>query len=326
MKRREFITLLGGATLAWPLAARAQQPGLPVIGFLFVGLPPASVLSAFRKGLSEAGFVEGRDVTIEHRWTEEQVAQLPALATELARRKVAVIYAAGGATAVVAAKAATMTVPIIFTVGDDPVEAGLVDSLNRPGGNVTGFSFINAQLTAKRIGLLHELLPMAERFAMLINPADQRAAARVTVDAQAAVASIGRQIEVFTAATNREIDLAFASLVQKQADALIIGPSSLFLARRAQLSTLTARHALPTIHFSSAFVEAGGLMSYGSSIADATRQTAIYGGRILKGEKPADLPVQQATKFELAINLQTARVLDLTIPSILLARADEVIE
>jgi ABC-type uncharacterized transport system substrate-binding protein len=324
LRRREFITLLGGAA-AWPLAAGAQQPALPVIGFLFAGLPPDSVLSAFRKGLSEAGFVEGRDLTIEHRWTEEQNA-LPALSVELAQRKVAVIYAAGAAIAAVAAKAATRTIPIVFTIGDDPVQASLVDSLNRPGGNVTGISFINAQLTAKRIGLLHELLPAAERFAMLINPGDQRAAAKVTADAQAAVAAIGRHIEVFTATSNREIDLAFASLVQKRAEVLLIGPSSLFLARRGQLSTLAARHVLPAIHFSRAFVEVGGLMSYGSNIADATRQAAIYTGRILKGEKPADLPVQQATKFDLIINLTTANALGITVPPTLLARADEVIE
>jgi putative tryptophan/tyrosine transport system substrate-binding protein len=259
VKRRRLLTLLGGAA-AWPLAARAQQTAQPVIGFLFAGLPTDSILSAFRKGLSETGFVEGRDVTIENRWTDEQNAQLPTFAAELVRRQVTVIFAAGAAISVVAAKAATTTIPIVFTIGDDPVEAGLVDSFNRPGGNVTGVSFINAQLTAKRIGLLHELLPTAQRFAMLINPADQRAAAQVTREAQAAVAAIGRQIEVFTARTNREIDLAFAGLVQKQAEVLLVGPSSLFVARRMQLSTTAARHALPTIHFSRSFIEAGGLM------------------------------------------------------------------
>ena len=325
LKRREFIGLIGGAA-TWPLAARAQQPVLPVIGFLFAGLPSDNILSAFRKGLSEAGFVEGRDVTIENRWTDEQNAQLPAFAAELVRRRVAVIYAAGAAISVVAAKAATTTIPIVFTIGGDPVEAGLVASFNRPGGNVTGVSFINAQLTAKRIGLLHELLPTAKRFAMLINPDDQRAAAQVTTEAQAAVTAIGRQIDIFTARTNREIDLAFAGLVQKQAEVLLVGPSSLFIARRVQLSTQAARHALPTIHFSRSSVEVGGLMSYGSSISDATSQAAIYVGRIIKGEKPAELPVIQASKFEFVINLQTARVMGIEIPATLLARADEVIE
>jgi putative ABC transport system substrate-binding protein len=326
MRRREFISLLGGAAAAWPLAARAQQPGLPVVGFLFVGVPAPSILSAFSNGLNEMGFVEGRNVAIDHRWTEDQNDRLPALAAELVGRKVAIIYAAGGTIAVAAAKAATTTIPIVFNIGDDPVQAGLVASLSRPGGNVTGIAFINAQLTAKRIGLLHELLPAAERFAILVNPDYQGAVATVTADAQAAVATIGRQIEVFTARTNREIDAAFESMVQKRVDALLIGPGYLFFARRAQLATLATRHALPAIHFSRAFVDATGLMSYGSSITDATRQSGIYAARILKGEKPADLPVQQADKFEFVINMQTARVLGLDVPAQLLARADEVIE
>ena len=253
MKRRQFITLLGGAAAAWPLVARAQQPAMPVIGFLFTGLPQASFSSAFSKGLSEMGFVDGRNVAIEYRWAEEQNDRLPALAAELVRRKVAIIYAGGGTFAVVAAKSATTVIPIIFVMGDDPAQAGLVASFNRPGGNVTGISFMNAQLTAKRIGLLHELLPAAERFAMLVNPGNQRVAAALTADAQAAAAAIGRQIEIFTASTNREIDAAFASIVQKRADALLIGPSPLFLTRRAQLATLASRHALPTIHFARQF-------------------------------------------------------------------------
>jgi putative ABC transport system substrate-binding protein len=318
--------LLGGGLLSCPQSVRAQQPGLPVVGFLFAGMPAPSIVSAFSNGLSEMGFVEGRNVAIDHRWTEDQNDRLPALAAELVGRKVAIIYAAGGTTAVAAAKAATATIPIVFNIGDDPVQAGLVASLSRPGGNVTGIAFINAQLTAKRIGLLHELLPAAEHFAILVNPDNQAAVAAVTADAQAAIAIIGRQIEVFTARTNREIDAAFASMVQKRVDAILIGPGSLFFARRAQLATLTTRHALPAIHFSRAFVEATGLMSYGSSIADATRQAGIYAARILKGEKPADLPVQQSDKFEFVINMQTARALGLDVPAQLLARADEVIE
>jgi putative ABC transport system substrate-binding protein len=325
MRRREFITLISGAA-AWPLTVRAQQPAMPVIGFLFTGLPQASFSSAFSKGLGEMGFIDGRNVAIEYRWAEEQNDRLPALAAELVRRKVAVIYAGGGTLAVAAAKAATTTIPIVFSIGDDPVQAGLVASFNRPGGNVTGISFMNAQLTGKRIGLLHELLPAAERFAMLINPVNQRAVAAVTADAQAATAAIGRQIEVFTATDSREIDVAFASIVQKRADALLIGTGPLLFTRRAQLATLAARHALPVIHFAREFVEATGLMSYGSSIADANRQGGIYAGRVLKGENPADVPVLQPTKFELVINLTTAKALGLTMPATLLARADEVIE
>ena len=325
MKRREFMTLLSGAA-AWPFVARAQQPELPVIGFLFAGVPAPRILSAFSNGLNEMGFVEGRNVAIDHRWTQDQNDRLPALAAELVGRKVAIIYAAGGTIAVAAAKVATTTIPIVFTIGDDPVQASLVASLSRPGGNVTGIAFINAQLTAKRIGLLHELLPAAERFAILVNPDNQGAVATVTADAQAAVASIGRQIEVFAASTNREIDAAFESMVQKHIDVLLIGPGYLFFARRAQLATLATRHALPAIHFSRAFVDATGLMSYGSSIANATRQAGVYIARILKGEKPADLPVQQSDKFEFVINMQTARALSLDVPPTLLARADEVIE
>jgi putative ABC transport system substrate-binding protein len=324
MRRRQFISLLGGAA-AWPLTAHAQN-AMPVVGFLYAGLPQARHSSAFSKGLSEMGFVDGRNVAIEYRNAESQNDRLPAYAAELARRKVNVIYASGGAIAVAAAKAATTTIPIVFNIGDDPVQVGLVASFNRPGGNITGISFINAQLTAKRIGLLNELLPAAERFAMLVNPSNQSAGAAVTAEAQAAAAVIGRQIEVFTASTDRAIDAAFANVMEKRAEALLIGPSSLFVTRRTQLATLATRHALPTIHFAREFVEAGGLMSYGTSIVDAHRQAGIYVGRLLKGEKPADLPVQQAAKFEFVINLQTARALGLDVPPSLLARADEVIE
>jgi len=323
--RREFIRLLGGAATVWPLGARAQQPAA-VVGYLFAGSPEASFSSAFSKGLSEMGFVEGGNVMIEYRWAENQTDRLPALAAELVRRDVAVIFATGGTTAVAAAKASTATIPIVFSIGGDPVKAGLVDSLNRPGGNVTGVSFTNAELTAKRIGLLHELLPEARRFAALVNPDDQHTVAAVTVDAQAAAMAIGWSIEVLTANSNQEIAASFASIAQKRVDALLIGPSPLFVSRRAQIATLAARHALPVIHFARAFVEASGLMSYGSSIADANRLGGIYVGRILKGQKPADLPVQQSVKFELVINLQTAQTLGLEVPPSLLARADEVIE
>jgi putative ABC transport system substrate-binding protein len=326
MRRRKFIALVGGVVSAWPLAARAQNSTLPVVGYLYVGVPGTSNSSAFAKGMSELGFIVGRNVAVEYRWAENQNERLPLLAAELVRREVSVIVAAGGSVAVAAAKAATQRIPIVFSVGDDPVKAGLVASFNRPGGNVTGISFINAQLTAKRIGLLHELLPAATRFALLVNPDNQRAAEAVVADAKAAASAIGRQIEIVSAKTNREIDAAFISIAQRRAEALLVGPSPLFSSRRAQLATLATRHALPTVHFTREFVEVGGLMSYGSSIADANRLAGIYVGRILKGEKPADLPVQQATKFEFVINLQTARALGLTVPPTLLANADEVIE
>jgi putative tryptophan/tyrosine transport system substrate-binding protein len=325
MKRREFIALLGSAAAGWPLTARAQQPPFPMVGYLNAGSPNTSNALAFRKGLSEMGFVEGRNVEIESRSAEDQYDRLPALAAELVRRRVAVIYATGGAVAASVAKAATTTIPVVFHIGDDPVEAGLVASFNLPGGNVTGISFMNAQLTAKRLGLSHELRPAAARFAMLVHPGSPSVAS-VTADAQAAASTIGRQIEVFTASTNGEIDAAFASLVQKRADALLIAPAPLFQTRRAQLATLAARHALPAIHFAREFVDATGLMSYGASIAYSNRQGGIYVGRILKGERPADMPVMQPTKFEFIINLQTARTLGIEVPPTLLALADEVIE
>jgi putative ABC transport system substrate-binding protein len=325
LQRRSFIGGLGAAVM-WPRAVRAQQPPIPIVGYLFAGSQEASSAAAFRKGLSEMGFVEGRNVIIESHWSEGQNDRLPPLAAELVRRRVAVIYTGGGDIAASAAKAATKTIPIVFTTGGDPVQAGLVASFNRPDGNVTGISFMNVQLVGKQLGLLHELLPRAERFAVLVLPGNPRNVATVTANAQAAASSIGRQIDVFTAGTNGEIDAAFASLVQKRADALLIGPGSLFNTRRAQLATLAARHALPAIHYSREFVEATGLMSYGARVTDANRQAGIYVGRILKGERPADLPVMQPTKFELVINLQTARTLGIEVPPTLLALADEVIE
>ena len=279
-----------------------------------------------RKGLSEMGFVEGRNVAFEYRWAEDQYDRLPALAAELVRRRVAVICAIGAVVAALAAKAATTTIPIVFGIGEDPVETGLVASLNHPGGNVTGNAIMNGQLTAKRLALLHALLPAATRFAVLVNPGNPRTFAAVTSDAQAAASAIGRQIEVFTAGTNDEIDAAFASLVQQRAEALVVGPGPLFLSRRGQIATLATRHALPTIHFAREFVEAAGLMSYGPSLANSNRQGGIYVGRILKGEKPADLPVMEPSKFEFVINLQTAKAIGIEVPPTLLAQADEVIE
>jgi putative tryptophan/tyrosine transport system substrate-binding protein len=325
IRRRGFIRLLGGAAV-WPIAARAQRPPVPMVGYLFEGPPAAALVAPFRKGLSEMGFVEGRNVTIEYRYGEDLPDRLPALATELIRHGAAVIFASGGTSAVTAAKAATATIPIVFGNGDDPVQAGLVASFNRPGGNVTGVTFLIRELTAKRLGLLQMLLPAASRFALLIDPRDQRIVPSLTADAQAAAATIGRQIEVFTASTNDEIDVAFASLVQKRADALLVGSGPLFFARRAQIATLAVRHALPAIYFAREFVELGGLMSYGASIADTVRQGGIYVGRILKGEKPADLPVIQPTRFEFVINLTTARAVGIDVPPTLLALADEVIE
>jgi putative ABC transport system substrate-binding protein len=319
MKRREFITLVGGAAAAWPLAARAQQPAMPVIGYLDGGSPPTSahVVAAIRKGLSETGYVEGRDVVIEYRWAEGNYDRLPVLVPDLVRRQVAVIIAMG-TPVVFAAKAATSTIPIVFGGGIDPVKAGLVASLHRPGGNITGVTSMNAEIETKRLGLLHELLPRATRFAVLVNPNSPLAESDIK-DAQASAKAIGRQIEILTASNNREIDAAFASLVQKRADVF-------FTNRRVQLATLAVRHGVPAIYSFREFAEAGGLMSYGTSNADRDRQVGVYAGRILKGEKPADLPILQPTKFEFVINLQTARTIGLTVPPTLLARADEVIE
>jgi putative tryptophan/tyrosine transport system substrate-binding protein len=282
-------------------------------------------VAAFRKGLSEAGYVEGRNVAVEYRWARDHDDRLPELAADLVRLRVAVIATPGSTTAAAAAKSATTTIPIVFSAGGDPVQMGLVASLNRPGGNVTGVSSMAGDLGAKRLGLLQELVPRAVRFAVLVNPNNPLAEAFVT-DVRAAAPVIGRQIEVFTAGTSRDIDAAFAMLLEKRADALLVGPDALFVSRRVQLATLTARHALPTIYPFREDVEAGGLMSYGPSNTDLVRQAGIYTGRILKGEKPAELPVVRATKFELVINLQTARTLGFTVPPSLLARADEVIE
>ena len=326
--RREVIKLLGGVAAAWPLAASAQQPAMPVIGFLSAGTPEGNSLPvpAFRKGLSETGYVEGQNIAIQYLWANNEIDRLPALAADLVRRRVAVITALGNMTVALAAKAATTTIPIVFSTGGDPVQTGLVASLNRPGGNVTGISSMNVELAAKRLGLLHELLPGAERFALLVNPNNPVVADVMIKDVQAAAAAIRCQIVVLNAGTNREIDAAFASVVQKRADALLVSPDVLFTDRRVQLATLAVRHAVPTIYSLREHTEVGGLMSYGPNNTDRERQAGVYTGRILKGEKPADLPVLRATKFEFVINLQTAKALGLEIPPTLLSRADEVIE
>ena len=327
MKRREFITLLGGAA-GWPLAARAQQPAMPVIGFLHSASAAAfaAPLAAFHKGLSEAGYVEGQNVAIDYRWAEGQNDRLSALAAELVRQRVAVIVTPGSTAATLAAKAATATIPIVFYIATDPVKVGLVASLNRPDGNATGISDYGVQLGGKRLGLLHELLPGAARFGVLVNPDNPFVTESSATELQTAASAIGRQIEVVTASTNGDIDMAFATFVKKQADAILISPDALFITRRVQLSLLAVRHTLPALYHRREFAEAGGLMSYGSDHPDQYRQTGVYAGRILRGEKPAEMPVQLPTRFEFVINLQTAKTLGIEIPATLLARADEVIE
>jgi putative ABC transport system substrate-binding protein len=324
MRRREFIAGVGSAA-AWPVVARAQQRGLPVVGFLSVGAPEGAGIerpTSFRKGLSETGFIEDRNVTIEYHFANNAgVQRLTELATDLVDRRVTIIAASGR----LAAKAATATISIVFRTGNDPVQYGLVASFNRPGGNVTGINDIGRDLAAKRLGLLHDLLPGASRFAALIDPTNPAAGSTVA-EVTAAALAIGRSIEVVTASTNREIDTALASLVQKRIDALWVSTDVLFANNRAQLVTLGASHRLPTIYPARAYAEVGGLMSYGTNILDSIRQVGVYTGRILKGEKPSDLPVLQPTKFELVINLKTAKALGLTIPETLLATADEVIQ
>ena len=326
MKRRDFITLLGGAAATWPLAARARQQAMPVIGYLGAGsrAPTAGVLAIFRQGLAEAGYVEGRNVAIEYRYGEGRYDRLPALAEELVRRQVAVIFASPSPAAL-AAKAATATIPIVFTAAEDPVKLGLVTNLARPGGNATGATFLFAELGPKQLGLLRELVPTAARIGLLINPSNMNAADQ-TKDLTAAGAAMGVQIEVVQASNILEIDAAFATLVRKRADALVAGTDSFFFSRRLQLSTLATRHAIPAVYNAREFAEAGGLMTYGTSLIEAFRRVGIYTGRILQGTKPADLPVVQSSKFEFVINLSTARALGLEVPPTLLARADEVIE
>ena len=326
MRRREFITLLGGAAAAWPLAARAQQPAMPVIGFLHSGSPEGfeSNVAAFRRGLNDAGFVEGQNVAIEFRWAQGHYDRLPALANDLVSRQVAAI-AADGTGAALAAKGATSTIPVAFMVGGDPVEVGLVSSLNRPGGNMTGLSMFVITLDAKRLELLRELLPGASTFAVLINPTNVPAAYHVK-ELEAAAHATGQQLIILRASSEPELPVAFENLVQYRVGGLIIVPDPFFDSRRDELVAITRRYAIPTIFGWREFVTSGGIMSYGIKFAEASRELGAYVAKFLKGAKPADLPVQQPTKFELAVNLNAARALGLTVPTSILLRADEVIE
>jgi putative tryptophan/tyrosine transport system substrate-binding protein len=325
--RREFITLLGGAAVAWPLTAHAQQVAMPVIGLLDPRSPEAMAdrLRAFRLGLKDVGYVEGDNVTIIYRFAEDQNDRLPELAAELVRRQVTVI-AASATTAAPAAKAATTTIPIAFIAAQDPVRLGLVASLARPGGNLTGINFFSGELTAKRLDLLHDLLPRAVRVAVLVNPADAANTASILRDVEAAARAIGLQVQVLNASTSREINAAFENVGRDRPDALFVGPDTFLTARRIQVVQLAAFHRLPAVYPVRDFVEVGGLMTYGTNVMEAFRQLGIYAGRILKGAKPADLPVVQSSKFELVINAETARMLGLAVPPTLLAHADEVIE
>jgi putative tryptophan/tyrosine transport system substrate-binding protein len=327
VKRREFVTLIAGAVAISPLAARAQQSATPVIGLLHPGSPEANpkFMAEFRKGLSETGYVEGRNVTIEYRWAHGETGRLSELAADMTSRPVAVIAAPGSVAAALAAKSATATIPIVSASGADPVQLGLVASLNRPGGNVTGITSMNSGLGAKQLGLLHQLLGRDGRFAVLLNPSNPQRES-VIAEVQAAASSMGQQLEILTATTKRDLGPAFSAAVQKRSDALLISADPLFTNSPVQLATLAARHGMPAIYALREFAQAGGLMSYGSNFAELFRQAGIYTGRILKGEKPADLPILQATKFEFVVNVQTAEALGLEIPATLLALADEVIE
>jgi putative tryptophan/tyrosine transport system substrate-binding protein len=324
--RRSFITLLGGAAV-WPLAARAQQAAIPVIGYLHPDSPQQMVrlVGAFHKGLAEIGYIEGHNVAVEYRWGRNDNDRLPELAADLVRRRVTVIATPGSTAATIAAKAATATIPIVFSIGGDPVQTGLVASLKRPGGNVTGINSMNVELSGKRIGLLHELLPGSTRFAMLVNPKNATTQAQVK-DAQAAAATLGRQLDILIAINEGEIDKAFATLIDLKAGGLVVGADNSFFNWSERLATLTLRHALPTVFPFRRDAEAGGLISYGTDLAYAHGHAGTYTGRILRGENPAELPVLQPTKFELILNLRTAKSLALTIPAGILAIADEVIE
>jgi putative ABC transport system substrate-binding protein len=325
LKRREFITLLGGAAAAWPLAAHTQQPAMPVIGYLGSGEATPSVAAMFRRGLSETGYVEGGNVAIEFRFAEGQYDRLPALAADLVRRQVSVLVTSGSVHTTLAAKEATATIPIVFGHGSDPVRFGLVASLNRPGGNVTGISFLSTELESKRLGLLHELVPRATAIAVLVNPANANAENQ-SKELKEAGSTLALPLHFVNASSEREFDAAFAAIVQTRAGALLVASDPFYFNRRQQLIALAARHSIPAIYDFRAYAEAGGLASYGTHLADAYRQIGIYAGRILKGEKPGDLPLMQSTRFEFVINIPTARALGLEVPPTLLARADEVIE
>jgi len=328
MRRREFLGALSSAAAAWPFAARAQQPEIPVIGFLYPTSfeTEADRVRAFRQGLKDSDYVEGENVTIEYRWADNQIDRLPELAAELVRQRVAVIAATGGRPVVLAAKAATTTIPIVFLIGEDPVNLGLVTSLARPGGNLTGINFFAVELAAKRLELLRELVPGTTRVAVLVNPANAANTEATVRDVEAAARTMGLQIRVINANTNREIDAAFATFIREPPDALFVSSGPLFTSRRVQLALLAGRYGIPAIYAGRQNAEAGGLMSYGASLTDAIRQVGVFTGRILKGAKPQDMPVVQATKFELVINIQSARILGITVPQTLLSRADEVIE
>jgi putative tryptophan/tyrosine transport system substrate-binding protein len=328
MRRREFITFLGGTAATWPLVARAQQLAIPVVAFVNGGTAnvQARNIAAFQKGLSEAGYVEGQNVLVEYHWLEGHYELLTAILADLIRRRVAVIATPGTSEATIAAKAATATIPIAFAVGGDPVELGLVVSLARPGGNATGINFFVNEIAAKRLGLLHELVPKATRIALLINPANTSSAETTLKEVPEAARVLGLQLRVFNASTIGEIDAVFAALAREPADALFLAGDAFYTSRSVQLATLAARARIPMTGSARQLVEAGALTSYGTDIADSFRQVGIYTGRILKGAEPADLPVMQSTKFDFVINLKTAKALDLTVPPMLLALADEVIE
>jgi len=328
IRRREFITLLGGAAVAWPLAARAQQPAMPVVGFLFPGAADASAAyaAAFRKGLSDTGNVEGQNVVVEYNWLDGHYDRAPKLVGDMVRRRVAVIATLGATPLALAAKAATATIPIVFSVPDDPVERGLVASLARPGGNMTGINYFTQEVTAKRLGLLHELVPKSARIAVLVNPANPASAERTLNEVQAAARALSLQIHVFNASTSGEIDEAFAAIAREHCDALFVGGDGLFNGRRVQFAIMAARERLPASYSVRDYVQAGGLTSYGADLVDAFRQVGTYTGRIINGAKPTELPVLQSTKFEFVINLHTAKALGLDVTPSLLARADEVIE
>jgi putative ABC transport system substrate-binding protein len=328
VRRREFITLLGGAAAGWPLTARAQQPAMPVIGLLGSESPDlwAGRMRAFHQGLGETGYVDGRNVAIEYRWAEGHNDRLPALAADLVRRRVTVIAVPGSTPATLAVKAATSTIPIIFWIGSDPIELGPVVSLNRPEGNLTGVTTLNHGLVAKRVQLLHEVVPGTNSIAVLINPTSPTLTKISIEDAQAAARSLGLELHMLNASTERDFDLVFANLIQLRAAGLVIGTDTFFSSRLEQLAALSVRHAVPTIYHFREFAAAGGLIAYGGSLAEAFRGTGVYTGRILKGEKPANLPVQQVTRVELYINLKTAKALGLDIPLPLIGRADELIE